>query len=53
MLASVIEIIKFAAKKILSIYSEPTSLVVTKKDDSSPLTKADQLAHDFIFRATH
>ncbi|MFK3616353.1 3'(2'),5'-bisphosphate nucleotidase CysQ [Coxiella burnetii] len=48
MLTSVIEIIKFAAKKILSIYSEPTSLVVTKKGDGSPLTKADQLAHDFI-----
>ena len=37
-----------AGKEILSVYNQAGEIDVTIKDDSSPLTEADRLAHQLI-----
>ncbi|MCH9769303.1 MAG: 3'(2'),5'-bisphosphate nucleotidase CysQ [Gammaproteobacteria bacterium] len=51
LLNTVVEISRLAAKAILAVYNDHAALTVTHKADQSPLTKADQLAHNIIVQA--
>lgn len=51
MLKEIIGIAKEAGEAILEIYNEAQDMEITKKDDDSPLTKADLASHHIIVDA--